>query len=172
MMCCARRANIVLMKLAHTIVFAGVLLAVTNAHADPQPEFKVVAGARGETPNNDTQALGGVGAGVLVASWLASVGTVVGTTTCSGGLLGAGGIQCHSFSGWALLPVIGPTIALGDNTTKKTMNGEIAFYGAMTAVNVLALAAIIVGYTSRPSPSKHIRFMPMSASTMGLGGTF
>jgi hypothetical protein len=156
------------MKLAHAVTLVGAFLANT-AHAEE-------AQSNGTPPLVSITVMA-VGGGALSASWIASIGVVLGTTTCTGSLItfyGGEPLRCHSFSGWAALPVVGPTVALADNAGKQTMNGEIPFYIAMTAINVASLTAIIVGAATYQKP-KRLQFAPMAdahGASMGLSGTF
>ena len=152
---CAERAILFCMKLAAFIAVATFAVAST-ARADEKP------------PRGDAvPPLAIAGESLLVASWVASAGAVIGTTSCEGGLL-EGGIHCHSFSGYLFTPIAGPMIALGDNVGKPTMSGEIPFYVAMSAVNVLSMTAIIVGYATRSRTQVH--FAP-SVQASGHGGS-
>jgi hypothetical protein len=88
--------------------------------------------------------------------------------------------SCHSYSGWLLVPVVGPTVAIFDNLGKPTMSGEMAFYGVSTAINVAGLALTIGGAIHQANARK-ARFAPSVQPTLaasshgasvGIGGTF
>jgi hypothetical protein len=163
------------MRYVLSVTLVSILFAST-AHAEEAPRVPHVK-------EDGQPALAIAGESVLAASWIVSSGFVFGTTTCSGSFINFGGndngIRCHSFSGWLFVPVIGPGIALADNATKPTpMSGEIAYYATTTALNVAALASIIVGYVTRPSPNpRNVRFSPAfqassNGGSLGLSGTF
>jgi len=157
------------MKLTH-VALAAVLASTlfTNAaRADDDPPSDLTG-----------KGLVTTGAVFLTLNYLVSFGTVIGTTTCesSASLFP----QCHSYSGWLLLPVVGSTIAIFDNLNKPTMSGEMAFYGVSTAINAGALALLIGGAIHRANARK-ARYATLVQPTfaasshgasVGIGGTF
>jgi len=161
---------------------AGCATTTTQTRLDvPDAEHDATEskpnGARTETSDHPLKGLTTAGAVVLGLDYATSWIAVLSTTTCSGQLIFGPPLYCHSFSGWLFLPVAGPVIALADNASKPTMPGEMAFYAISTGVNVVGLAAIIVGASYRAPSKQNVAFAPSVASdgrsaSIGIRGTF
>jgi hypothetical protein len=102
------------------------------------------------------------GAVVGVGTWVAGVVNYFSTINCQGDLLE--GWDCRSGSGWTMVPVIGPYLALADPATARAGNT-----GAVTALAVtqgLAIAMAIIG------PFIPIGSARVTVTPAGIGGTF
>jgi hypothetical protein len=128
-----------------TDAVASALQAMYRAQPTLESALESPQTRKGWTVNNSLALIGGAALGAYYA---VSVALVFGTTTCTPDFIFP---SCHSFSGWLLIPVAGPIVALADNVGKPfLMNGEIACYAIGTAVNIAALVTLLAAAVYRP----------------------
>jgi hypothetical protein len=100
---------------------------------------------------------------VAVASWVGSAVALFGSISCSGSILGDR-FSCQSMSGWLLIPMAGPWLALGDSGN----HGHEGVAVALGLGQALGIGAMIAGLSIRlPVEDADVEVTPN-----GVAGTF